>query len=1681
MCQKGKDDYDWQRHQPHECEHHMSRKPQIYYVLFAILILAAAWRILGISWDNYSFSHPDEQFLRTIASEIGEERYVLGQVRARCHDDPNPDGYFNSDCSAWNPNNIEEGSFAYGTLPVFLVNRMSRLVATITGDDVWETTSHIQLVGRGLNVIAELVTVFFVFLIGRRLFSSTHGLVAALLYASAVLPIQLSHFWTVDIMSHMWFIVAVYFAVLISQTGRWWAYAGFGIMLGAAMASRANLVAAAILAPTAAAIYHREMLAQVFRRRSFEKGDLWLRLVLVTGQVALAGVMAFTVFRVAQPYAFEGPGFFDVVERVDFTPPFVHLNWNQKWRDDLKVVADFASRQSDGWPPSHQFVGRLPYAYPWINFIWGMGAMLWIFGTVGLVMALITQFRQRVLSPQLGLLTIWFVIYFGWQGQLHFLTLRYYLPLYAILALLASWWTGRLGWRWRRVARGVLVGGTCLWAFMFTGIYRTPQTRVEAAHWIRDQIPAMINGRLENGEWTPIVAAPNVDAMPSDDRRQLDMLTIAQPGDVGISGELRSSEPVNFGEPFAIQKWWFRWSEPLNDVEISLQLGSANEEDLLLAEVTVAATEPYYVEVEVPLDEQRRIPSGRYRWELNVNWGGTTEHIHMITGVEWFGLDTQQRYVQSVAVASPYRPVPYYYLSNDYTTLRLDVREDTTFTELYLPHAIGPETDLTLWRDGELLANARYVDTANNGSVLGVGRWYRFDEPVTLQRGQTQIRALEPLLVTGTAIATEGSWDGAAPARICWYDGGIRLGYVPYEECWNASGFDVGWYVNLPLEVVEHDSAQKFEYMRDVLDKADYLTITTNRMYDALPRNQRLYWVTELYYDALFDGDLGYEQIARFEAFPRLGPLVIPDQVLPDQDLPVWLNELEAEEAFTVYDHPTIYVFKNEDFDLGDMPLYAPYFDERNRIDLAAQPEPTYVMEDINPTDAEIWRIVAFWALGWLVISWVSFPLMFVLLPALPLRGYFFGRPVAWLLVSVIAWWLTAATGLPFWRREALAVFALLFVAGNVLLAWRYRSDLLAYVRSHWRRMLALELLWLAAFGFGILLRGVHPDFWNPWFGGEKPMDMAYLNATIRTEVFPPPNPWLSGFEMNYYYLGFVIVGMPLKLLHISIEFGPNLIMATLYATLFSTVVGLVASFIFTDDQPRFRRWKLVAVTAGTLFVMLSGTYGTIQRLVNPILNEAPHRWYWYPTRIIGESNDGWGLIINEFPVFSFLYGDVHAHIIGLLPVLMLLTASWAYVRQRSRWLVPVIGALLAVIFMTNVWDMLVYVPVVGAVALMIFFTNRGSERLILIGGLALGGLMMAAPYLPHFTVGNSDGLKQWEGPKTLLEPFLLVWAGPIGVILIWTLHRLKLLLTPQADAPIEAGLFLLFAFPILRADEQSQVTFLLAALLVLLLITAVFQREVWWIHLAIGFFLVGLLMIDYFTINNDRMNTGFKVSYQLWLWAGLLVAVLIYQMIRLRQAYIHAVLALLVLMPGLLFSVKAIPAREEDSFTERFTLNGYEFMENLLYGASVPPDATVEISLAEDAGLVRYMRANIEGYPVIAEAWVRSYHWNSRIASYTGLPNVIGWRGHLEQQYSHQIPELVERSQDMYRFYLTSNPADVRQLIRKYKIEYIVSGTLEQAINEGSHMIALDQLADNGTLAVIFEQGSTRLYQVIN
>ena len=103
---------------------------------------------------------------------------------------------------------------------------------------------------------------------------------------------------------------------------------------------------------------------------------------------------------------------------------------------------------------------------------------------------------------------------------------------------------------------------------------------------------------------------------------------------------------------------------------------------------------------------------------------------------------------------------------------------------------------------------------------------------------------------------------------------------------------------------------------------------------------------------------------------------------------------------------------------------------------------------------------------------------------------------------------------------------------------------------------------WLVFLIF-LALRLINPDSWHPFWGGEKAMEFAQINAIARSAYFPPYDPWFSDGYLNYYYYGFYLVAFLLKATGIPAEIGFNLALPTF--------MGMLAGGGFTVAAARRR------------------------------------------------------------------------------------------------------------------------------------------------------------------------------------------------------------------------------------------------------------------------------------------------------------------------------------------------------------------------------------------------------------------------------------------------------------------------------------------------------------------------------
>ncbi|MFZ6029398.1 MAG: DUF2298 domain-containing protein [Chloroflexota bacterium] len=425
----------------------------------------------------------------------------------------------------------------------------------------------------------------------------------------------------------------------------------------------------------------------------------------------------------------------------------------------------------------------------------------------------------------------------------------------------------------------------------------------------------------------------------------------------------------------------------------------------------------------------------------------------------------------------------------------------------------------------------------------------------------------------GSAIANEGAWDDPIPLRVDGYDayGGIYQG-------------------GLEFNMYDDDNTDKRVRMQRILDEADYILISSNRQWGSLqqipqrfplslayyrsligcPQDKNLFWCYAEAKPGMFTGELGFDLVATFESPITIGPLTFNDQF--------------AEEAFSVYDHPKVHIFKKnagydpqktaEILNAVDLSLVVHVTPKKagDKILTLLLPERLWEKQLAGGTWSELFSYDALlnrfpalglivWYLAVMLLGWIAYPFVRMALPGLQDRGYPLSRMAGLVLLAWMAW-MGGSSGIPYTRSTITLCLALILLLGGVL-AYVQRKAL----KNEWQEkrgyFLAVEGLFLAFFVFDLLIRLGNPDLWHAYKGGEKPMDFAYFNALIKSTVFPPYDPWFAGGYLNYYYYGFMIASVMVKWLGIVPSIAYNLLLPTWFAMTamgaFSVAWNLVA------------------------------------------------------------------------------------------------------------------------------------------------------------------------------------------------------------------------------------------------------------------------------------------------------------------------------------------------------------------------------------------------------------------------------------------------------------------------------------------------------------------------------------------
>lgn len=756
-------------------------------------------------------------------------------------------------------------------------------------------------------------------------------------------------------------------------------------------------------------------------------------------------------------------------------------------------------------------------------------------------------------------------------------------------------------------------------------------------------------------------------------------------------------------------------------------------------------------------------------------------------------------------------------------------------------------------------------------------------------------------------------------------------------------------------------------------------------------------------------------------------------------------------------------------------------------------------MFDLNGVAAAI--PLPLWAFALVAAGVIGFPYAWLVARALPDRGYGLSRVIGLLLMTWVVWWISSLRLLPF-TRAAIAAAIVVVTAGSVAITILHRDELATWVRANWRLVLVEEGVFWLFFAAALYVRWSNPDLWHATRGGEKPMDFAYFNAVTKSSFFPPFDPWFAGGQMNYYYYGFVQVAALAKITAIPPALAYNLAIPTLVGLLAST--SFCAGLGLGSVAKRARRAPYVVAALATLFVTAFGNLGEIRVLRSWLHQDIPIEWwFWNPTRVIhpGVGEPG---PITEFPAFTYIYGDLHAHAMALPLAALALALTIAIVRDPGglRVLSPTLGLLaltLGALWVTNTWDFPTYgfIAVCGA-AIAAVRSPRSLRALATLVAVAVGLIALAyLAYLPFHLHYEAvfEGFQRWEGRRTRFFDYLTVH----GLFLFVIVSALVVQLASARDLGSVARTYrlglrswqrigrfrelrgaLVRGGPLHRAGLAAVAASLMlvvvcgaaglwpeaAALTIATLAVLAWPvrarvgvdvRDQALRRLVIVFVVVGLALtiaVEFYVLRNidiGRTNTVFKLYLQVWLLFALAAAVSVAtvydRMPSLRRSLRESwrLAFVLLLAVAALYPLLAAHAKIGDRFDSSVgrTLDGTAFMKKAVFS-----DKAVAMPLAYDRDAIRWMQEHVDGSPVVAEVNTAPtlYGWEARYAMFTGNPTIVGWDYHQRQQRPSQSELVRDRVNAVQKLYRTKDAAIAYRILNRFDASYVVVGPLERA-----------------------------------
>jgi len=776
------------------------------------------------------------------------------------------------------------------------------------------------------------------------------------------------------------------------------------------------------------------------------------------------------------------------------------------------------------------------------------------------------------------------------------------------------------------------------------------------------------------------------------------------------------------------------------------------------------------------------------------------------------------------------------------------------------------------------------------------------------------------------------------------------------------------------------------------------------------------------------------------------------------------------------------------------------------------------------------------------VVGLATLPLCAWLFRGLRDQGYAVSKLLGLFIVLILTW------GYSFFSHVTWPIIALFVIVVGLISAYLLVKGM---VKIDKKLLLRMELIFTIIFLLFVFLRCYSPDY-NPY--GEKFMDYGMTYALQRDSTWPPYDPWFAGEPQHYYYFGYFAISNLATLSGVPLSAGINLGVATLAALTFTACFGL--GFNATGS-------KKFGLICAIFVIILANLFGFFQFFGPPLINLYPpmyepveqllvsydtgHPWmipglhlegypgyidfnsamisplnpenprnlmgfiddsiasvghfsYWTSSRIIPHT-------INEFPLFSFLHADMHAHVINMPFQLLVLyfVAGFMFVVGRPRWeCVALLGILVGVMFGIDSWESPVYAAISLAAITLSFIKNEQwhlkdagkklksviiplTSRLLLFSSLAI---LTMLPFYTLFASGREIGVVE---DRTLVLFFVIVhgffltaiysfllrfcglrirtmavgmcWMGVISGLSMYGYMEGGFVMQLFAVFAVIAGIIVIWLkgiehqwslmagclWGILLVTSfiiEFQLLFLLVPIILLSSNNMLQSRNI--LHQFTNLLILTgasiALFCELFYIGDamgSRFNTVFKMYIQIWVLWGMASGLALYDF-RLWFKR-NARLSKRAWSAVIIVLILMCSIYVLPATIHR----SHSFSADIptMGGHHISPTldglAYIREVYPEEYGAIQFCQGLV-GTPVLLEAPGDPYSYSSPVSTFSGLPTVVGWSFH-EMNWRDNATLVQGRIEQCRNMYQFEDLETRLETMETYEIEYVYVGHLEE------------------------------------